>query len=189
MKAFASLSIVIVLALFTLWLQDAFRETPLVPGARQKHFPDYFMEDFSLTQMNEQGLPAYVLRASRLQHYSDNNSSEITAPFIEIHDRQGDWSVTARRAVVYGETDIIHFYDDVKIRREKTPQREELAIDTSYLKIDAPKKIAETDQPTHIRSGRLELDTRGMLFDNSRDILKLTSSVKGHYAPSKQLPE
>lgn len=185
MKTFISLSIVIVFALITLWLQDAFKETPLVPEQKQKHFPDYFMDGFAVTQMNEQGLPAYVFRAERLQHYSDNNSSEITAPHIEIHDQRGNWSIVAARAIVFGETDIIHLYDQVEIRREKTPQQDGLAIDTSYLKVDTRKKIAETDRNAHISTGALKLESRGMMFDSTRDILKLTSSVKGSYAPSK----
>ncbi|MBI3186844.1 MAG: LPS export ABC transporter periplasmic protein LptC [Gammaproteobacteria bacterium] len=185
MKTFISLSIVIVFALITLWLQDAFKETTLVPEQKQKHFPDYFMDGFAVTQMNKQGLPAYVFRADRLQHYSDNNSSEITAPHIEIHDERGNWSIVAERAVVYGETDIIHLYDQVKIRREQTPQQEGLAIDTSYLKIDTRKKIAETDHLAHVSTSTLELDTNGMVFDSTRDILKLTSNVRGIYAPPK----
>lgn len=185
MKTFISLSVVIFFALITLWLQDAFKETPLAPKIKQKHFPDYFMEDFSVTQMNEQGVPAYVLRAARVQHYSDDNSSEIIAPHVEMRDPQGDWSVAAGRAVVFGDTDIIHLYDQVKIRREKSAQRDELAIDTSYLKIDAQKKLAETDQPAHISTSSMELDSQGMVFDGARDILKLTSSVRGTHVPSK----
>jgi len=185
MKTFISLSIVIVFALITLWLQDAFKETPLVPKTKQKHFPDYFMEDFSVTQLNEQGIPAYVLRAARVQHYSDNNSSEITAPHVEMHDQQGNWSIVAERAVIFGNTDIIHLYDQVKIRREKSAQREELTIDTSYLEIDTQKKIAETDRPAHISTGSMELDSQGMVFDGTRDILKLTSNVRGTHVPPK----
>jgi len=185
MKTFLSLSVVIFFALITLWLQDAFKETPLVPEQKPKHFPDYFMEDFSVTQMNEQGIPAYVFQAKRLQHYSDNNTSEVTAPHIEIHDQRGNWSIVADRAVVFGNTDIIHLYDQVKIRREKTPQQTGLAIDTSYLQIDTQNKIAETDKPAHISTGTLELDTRGMVFDSTQDILKLTSNVRGTHVQPK----
>lgn len=185
MKTFTSLSVVIVFALITLWLQDAFKETPLLIKTKRQHFPDYFMNEFSATQMNEQGQPGYIFRAAKLQHYADDNSSEITLPHIEIHDTRGDWSITAERAVVIGETDIIHLYDQVKILREKTPQQGELAIDTSYLKIDPGKKIAMTDRPARISTGHMQLDSQGMEFDSTRDILKLSARVKGIYAPPK----
>jgi lipopolysaccharide export system protein LptC len=185
MKTFISLSVVIVFALITLWLQDAFKETPLVQKVKQKHFPDYFMDEFSVTQLDEAGLPTYVMHAAKLQHYSDNNSSEITTPLIEMHDPRGNWTVAAERAVVFGETDIIHLYDQVKIRREKSPQQAGLTIDTNYLKIDARNKIAETDQPAQIRTDTMQIDSRGMVFDSSRDILKLTANVRGMYVPQK----
>ena len=59
MKTFISLSIVIVFALITLWLQNAFKDSPLITAQKQKHFPDYFMEGFSVQQMDENGVPAY----------------------------------------------------------------------------------------------------------------------------------
>lgn len=185
MKTFASLSVVIVFALITLWLQDAFKETPLAIKAKQKHFPDYFMNEFSTTQMNEQGQPAYIFRAVKLEHFSDDNSSEVTLPHIEVHDPRGNWTVDAERAIVVGETDIIHLYDQVKIRREKSAQQGELTIDTSYLKINTQKKIAETDRSAHINTEQLQLDTQGMVFDSTRDILKLSANVKAIYAPQK----
>ena len=185
MKTFISLSIVMVFALLTLWLQNAFKDTTLMPVAKQKHFPDYFMDGFSVQQMDKDGEPAYVLTADRLQHFSDSDNSEVQLPRIEIHDLRGNWSVVAKRAVVYGGSDIIQLYEQVKIRRQGTPQQPTLAIDTSYLKIDPNKKLAETTQPTHITSGTLVLDSQGMVFDSNRDILKLTSNVRGSYAPVK----
>ena len=185
MKAFISLSIVIVFALITLWLQNAFKDSPLITAQKQKHFPDYFMDGFSVQQMDKNGVPAYELHAVKLQHYSDSDSSEVTLPRIEIHDQRGNWSVVAERAVVYGDTDIIHLYDQVKIRRESTPQQTALLIETSYLKIDPHKKLAETDQPAHISTDALELNSLGMAFDGKRDILKLTSNVRGTHAPVK----
>ena len=185
MKTFISLAIVTVFALITLWLQDAFKDSPLITPVKQKNFPDYFMDDFSVQQMDKDGVPAYVLRAAKLQHFSGSDNSEITAPHIEIHDLRGNWSVVADRATVFGDSDIIHLHDKVRIHRESTPNQTALVIETDFLQIDARKKIAETDRPARITTSTMELSTLGMAFDGNRDILKLNSTVRGTYAPVK----
>jgi lipopolysaccharide export system protein LptC len=185
MKTFISLSIVILIALVSLWLQDYFQESPIIAPRKQEQFPDYFMDNFSITKMNPAGTTSYVMRAEKLEHFAGDNSTEIREPRVEFHDAGLIWTISARRARIEGDSDIIHLHDEVQIRRAGDSPRKHLAIDTSYLKVDPDNKIAETDQPAHIVAEGLDLNSHGMMFDGSRDILKLMSNVRGVYAPVK----
>ena len=69
MRTFISLIIVITLALFSLWFQNLFKETPIIKAKKDSHFPDYFMENFSITNLNQQGDPAYILNLSEARHH------------------------------------------------------------------------------------------------------------------------
>ncbi len=183
MRTFLSLVIVLALAVISIWFQDLFKEPTSIIKEKDEHFPDYFMENFTITQMNDKGQATYVLQAGRLQHFADDDSSEIELPVIHFHDDKGDWSIAAQRAVILTDKNIIHLYDQVQVRRNSSENRDSLEIDTDYLRIDTDLKIAETDRPAHVKTQELDLDTLGILFDNRQGILKLKSRVRGRYAP------
>jgi lipopolysaccharide export system protein LptC len=181
MRTTVSLIIVLMLALLSLWLQDAFKDVPIITAKKDTHFPDYFMENFSVTKMNASGQADYILQASRMNHFADDDSSELIHPVIEFKENQGDWSVSANRAVFMRQQNIIHLYTNVQIRRAGSDSNSPLSIDTDYLQIDTENQTAETDKLSHIKTGELELDTKGMVFDNRQGILKLLSDVRGIY--------
>ncbi len=69
-----------VLAAFTYYLaeladqfRDSLRPRPLA------HEPDYFVERFAVTRLNQQGEPLYRMSAERLTHFADDDSSEFDA--------------------------------------------------------------------------------------------------------------
>ena len=185
MKTFISLIVVLALALLSLWLQDIFQQTPIVKTTKDEHFPDYFMENFRITNMNNEGQPDYILKAERMLHYADDGSTEVSKLHIEFIEQNGNWTIAADRALLQKDSNIIHLYDQVKVRRSGSDSRDPLSIDTEYLKIHTENKVAETDQLAHLKTQDFELDTQGMVFDNRQGILKLISSVKGRYAPVK----
>lgn len=183
MRKVVSLVIISLVALVSWWLQDIWKEAPIVQIQKDKHFPDYFMENFTLTNMNEQGSPAYVLKAQKLLHYADDDSSELTQPSIQFFNTKGNWTISAERAQLLSDKQLIHLHNKVRLLREGSAQQSALSIDTDYLRIHTDQEIAETDRPARIQSQGLELHSIGMVFDNRQGILKLTSKVKGTYEP------
>ncbi|TNF36392.1 MAG: LPS export ABC transporter periplasmic protein LptC [Gammaproteobacteria bacterium] len=181
MRTFLSLLVVFALALISIWFQDLFKEPTSIIEERDEHFPDYFMENFSVTQMNDQGQTAYVLQARRMQHFADDDSSEIEAPNIQLFDDKGNWTIVAQRALIHSNQSVIHLYDQVQLTRNDTT--DPLSIETDYLRIDTDTRIADTDRPAHVKTRELELDSLGIMFDNRQGILKLKSRVRGRYAP------
>ena len=185
MRTTTSLIIVLTLALASWWLKDFWQETPIVKTIKNEHFPDYFMENFTITNMNRQGNPDYILSASRLEHFADDDSTEIIKPHIVFKEDKGDWSISAQRARILKKTNIIHLYDDVQIVRVESAEQLPLTIKTDYLKVQPGHKIAETDRLAYIKTRQLELKTTGMIFDTNKGILKLLSNVKGSYDSSE----
>ena len=183
MRTFISLLLVLTLALFSLWFQDLFKAPDIISKPKQAHFPDYFMEDFSITSMNPQGHPAYILTAQRMDHFADDDSAELQRPVFEFRGDRDHWKISAQRASITAERDVIHFYDDVQLVRSQSAQDKPMQIETSYLKIDTEQKVAETDRPAQLTSGGLELNTLGMMLDNNSGVLKLNAQVRGRYAP------
>lgn len=181
MKSYIRLLIFLVLALLSWWFQNFLQETPDITQQKEAHFPDYFMENFTTTSMDKQGQAVYILSAKRAEHFADDDSSVIYEPHILFKDINGDWSISAQKAHISTEKNIIHLYQNVTIIRSATSSRAPLNINTEYLNINTDSKIAETDELAHLKTQNFELDTRGMVFDNRQGILKLKSNVKGTY--------
>ncbi len=181
MKTYIRLAIVLALALVSWWFQDFLQDTPIIKPAADEHFPDYFMENFAITSMNKKGQPTYILKAQRLQHFADDDSAEIFLPIIDFKEVNGKLIITANKATILKDKNIIHLYENVNIQRTLLKSGKPLNISTHYLKVDTKNKIAETDQQAHIKSQNFELDTLGMVFKASQGILELKSKVKGIY--------
>ena len=77
----------------SLWLQMNFlkpkllRNTPIV-----SHEPDYYIDKFTATGRDSNGV-VYVLEAQRLEHFPDDNTSELDKPKLRQYN-EGELSRT-----------------------------------------------------------------------------------------------
>ena len=62
---------------------------------KTRHDPDYIIEKFDTTVMNEDGRRRYTLAATRMVHYGDDGSSELEQPYL-IQYRENLSSVHTR---------------------------------------------------------------------------------------------
>ena len=185
MKTYISLAIVLSLALLSWWFQDFIQQTPIIEQKKDAHFPDYFMQNFTTTSMNEKGQAVYILQASRMEHFADDDSIDIYKPLIQFKDTKGNWSISANKAQILKNKNIIHLHENVKVLRSASTTRDALSIETEYLQVDTDTQIAKTEAATHLKTQNFELDTQGVVFDNKKGILKLTSNIKGIHVPDQ----
>lgn len=74
----------------TALVTPAIRLTGLYPNT-----PDYFIRHFKVTEMDRQGKPKYVLRASRMVHYPHARRTKLIRPRLTEYTRRG---ITKSRA-------------------------------------------------------------------------------------------
>jgi len=85
----------LVLAMSSWWLTRTV-STPEKPfDGKTRHDPDYTIQNFNTTVMNELGRRRYVLSGVWLIHYGDDGSSEIRSPYL-IQYREGQAAVHTR---------------------------------------------------------------------------------------------
>jgi len=175
------LAILIIAAIFALWLQEDVKKKPPPGTQTDLRFPDYFMENFSISSMNSQGSPEYILSARKMQHYSDEDYSELELPVVKFTNTGNHFIVTANSAKLEQSKNIIHLHDNVIIQRSATENHNELSIYTDYLKINTETSVAETDLAARVKTNNAELNAKGLVFDNLKGTLQLKSQVKGIY--------
>lgn len=82
---FNRLAIVILLAALAAlswWLPNALTPRSGLFGNEVRHEPDYTIEKFTATEMNAQGQLKHELSAAKLVHYADDDTSDLTQPYL-----------------------------------------------------------------------------------------------------------
>lgn len=78
----AVVAVLIALAALTWWLPTALTPPDSLSENDSRHEPDYTIYNFTATEMNAQGLRKHELQAAKLVHYADDDTAELTQPYL-----------------------------------------------------------------------------------------------------------
>ena len=78
----AVVAVLVVLAALSWWLPNALPPRSGLFDSESRHEPDYIIENFIATEMNAQGQRKHELRAAKLLHYGDDDSADLTQPYL-----------------------------------------------------------------------------------------------------------
>lgn len=188
LAAVLSIALLALLAGSTYYLAVVVERFPHGPSERKRtHEPDYFVENFSLTRLNERGEPTFRMSAQRLTHFPDDDSSEFTRPvLISLDSAKPRVTLTADRGTASSKGEQTHLHDNVVLTRAAQADNPALLISTDYLLLLPEQDIAKTDRPVRIAYGQSTLTGTGMLFDNGQRQLTVHSSVRGEWVTPPQ---
>ena len=181
MRTFITLTIFITIAITSFWFLQDITDKQVEDKKTAERFPDYFMDNFTITNMNQQGQPEYQLEATKMLHYPDDDSTELTQPFIKVTQTDNNITIKASRAIFLQKKNTIYLHDNVIIHRAASENQNELSIYTNYLKINTQSHIAETNLAAQIKTTEATLNSIGLIYDNKQGVLKLQTQVKGIY--------
>lgn len=186
------LVIMLLLAMLTLWLSRTAGLGTVDDEQSAAGEPDYIVERFSLTRLDEKGAPRYVLAADKLIHLPQDDTSLLTRPFLrQFHDGKPDVRMRAKRAVVTSGGEVAHLHDDVEVVRPGEPARAgreatpDTRVTTSYLRVLPDSDRADTPEPVRVEQGKSVVNGVGMDFDDRYKRVNLRSQVKASFAPRR----
>lgn len=94
-KRLAIAATLLLLATGSWWLTRTVAVPEKTFTGKLRHDPDYTIENFSATVMDERGQRRYILSAAHLIHYGDDGSSELEQPYL-IQYREGSAPIHTR---------------------------------------------------------------------------------------------
>lgn len=179
------LTLILTLAALTAWLRHA-AEVPEGGDGRHRHDPDYIVDGARITRLDALGNLRYTMRAERIVHFPDDDSTEITRPhLVYLNDRRPPTTMAAQRAHVSADGAIVRLDDKVEVRREASKQRAELLARMDRLTVYPDEERATTDAAVEITEGASWLRGTGMDFDNNAQLFVLKSAVTGKFEPRR----
>jgi len=78
----AVVAVLFALAALAWWLPNALTPRGNLFDGESRHDPDYTIDNFIATEMNAQGQRKHELRAAKLVHYADDDSADLTQPYL-----------------------------------------------------------------------------------------------------------
>ncbi len=169
----------------TYWLNQQALPGPAKPESK-RHDPDAIVENFSATSLNDQGVPDFIMAATRLMHYPDDDSTTLDEPRITmLSPGKPAIHANAEHGSVSSKGEDVYLRDNVKVLREASAQQGQLTLQTEYLHVSPDQNLADTDRAVTIVEAHNIVHATGMELDNKTRILKLLSRVRSEYVPNK----
>jgi lipopolysaccharide export system protein LptC len=167
------------LACLTWWLDQ--KVQPLGPARdNARNDPDFVVDTFEATRMNDDGSERYALVAKKMVHYANDNSAVLDQPrLVHFDPDKGPVSIRANEGTLSSNGENAYFTGDVQVRRAAFGENAELALFTTFLHVVPDKDLAETDREVTMISGKSTVKSVGLEFNNKTRELKLLSNVKG----------
>ena len=180
------LALMLALALLTLWLDHQVRVESGPHASSRRHDPDYLVSNFTTTTYNPQGKAETVLSAAEMQHYPDDDSTDLVGPRVmQSKPDQPRFTVQADRGKISREGDEIFLYDNVVLVREADAAQPAARMTTSFLHIVRDRSLVLTDREVFFEEDGRRLRGRGMEYYNATRELFLKNDVHAHFEPKK----
>ncbi|NOT16866.1 MAG: LPS export ABC transporter periplasmic protein LptC [Sulfuriferula sp.] len=180
------LSIMLILAALTAWLQFAVQSPHANAFSHGAHIADYMMEKFAVSRTNLAGQLIYTLRADYAEHFMDDDTTRLRQPHLLANDdQQGTADIRANRALVSAKGKQVDFFERVVLIRDTHDAQGAMTLTTEHLTAWPDARIMRADKLVHVTGKNIQMTAGGLELNNTTRILRLTNRVKAQYEPIK----
>ena len=176
----------LLLAAGSAWLLNRLAGTEQAKTELKGHDPDYYMENFTTTTMEEDGTLKNKLSADYMAHYPDNDTTELHGPRLEVFRKDElPVNIVADKGWVTENNEVILLTGNVKFWQDDSNGQRKIEIITTDVRILPKQEYAETDKPVKLISRRTTVNATGVraYFDESR--VELLNNVQAKILPEQ----
>jgi len=171
----------------TYWLDQQAQPELAKSDSSKRHDPDAIVENFSVTRLNDQGAPRFIMAAKKMQHFPDDDSTTLEMPLLtSLSAERPAIHASANHGILSSKGDEVFLRGAVEILREASAQEDKLTLQTEYLHILPDQDLVDTDRAVTVVDKHNTVYAIGLEMDNKARTLKLLSKVKSEYVPVKK---
>ena len=174
------------LASLTFWLERTANFEDLHNRARQRHDPDFMIENFSVRHFDSEGDIKQSLTAEHMQHYPDDDSSLVLAPKLTYLESSAPTTLTARHARLNRDGKEVRLSDSVRLVHQGEAGKPDTVLETSRLTVFPDDQVAHGNAPVTIHQGQNVISGSGIEYDGKRQIAILKGRAQGTFYKNGQ---
>lgn len=174
----------LIIVALTAWLaQRQQTESNITHLPVAENSPDFFSNGYFKKEMDVNGIPKSQLTADRMEHYKSDGSTHLQKPLMQLfNEGKAPWVIQSDSGIMAADGDNLQLIGQAHIHRDKTPNNEELTINTSQLAVKLSTSYAQTSEWAEIIGPPNRSAGNGMQITFASPIhLNLLSNVKGRY--------
>ena len=180
--AWFPVALLAVMAAVTFWLDREVQPPEMGSDGKLRHDPDYIVDNLVATRIGEDGRPQHTLRARRMTHYPDDDTTHLETPkLVSFRNNVESVTVTARNALLSSNGESADLTDDVRLVRAARDGRGVLIMETTWLHVVPEEHLAKTNRAVRIYDANMLITAVGLELNSETRILKLLSNVRGRY--------
>lgn len=173
---------VLALAAFLSWWLSSTGPSLIPRLDQQRHDPDYYLVNFMLTTMGDDGVPKHQLKADNMFHYPDDDTANLKNPEFLIYRNGADsWNIRSEHGLISEGGKSVMLQGDVFIEQLDALSDKGLEIMTRDLNIKPDEEFASTEQAIVIKNRYGVTEAVGMQADLKKRRVLLMSQVRGNY--------
>jgi lipopolysaccharide export system protein LptC len=186
MRAILVLGLLVLAGLSAWWTLGSWerRATSSDRAPAARHIPDAWFENATLVSMNARGTPAHRIEADRWVHFLDDDTAELTEPYMEFYSETGvrpPWQVEAETAWISSGGDLVLLRGEVFMHRDAYEGGTWINVESRDMRVRPKEDYAESDAMTVIQTEEWVKRGIGMRAWTEREQLQLLEQVKGRY--------
>jgi len=161
------------LAALTFWLDQTTHVDEQRSNGKERHDPDFIVDRFTVRRYDTDGHLQHLLTADKMLHYTDDDSTEVTAPALRTFSNGRRTDVTSLRAWLGPEGKELRLKDDVRVVQEATATEPATLLTTSEMIVYPDEEIARSSAPVTITQGSSVINGTGFDADYKLRVYKL----------------
>lgn len=141
---------------------------------------DAFMEDMTLSVMDESGQPVYEMTADSMTHRDDRKMLVMHNPLVHISRPNGSsWTISASRGEAADNGEHVWLPGEVRLHRDASSPNGAMRITSSDVLVRPHDKQVETARKALIITDTIRVEAVGLKADFEENRLELNSQVRG----------
>lgn len=191
-RAPALIAIILLLSLVagTWWAADyAQRSIEIDPPRRITHEPDSWAQNFVMVRTDATGVAINRLEGTRMQHYPDDDSYEISQAVATTRQPGSPTTVgTSKTAIMDQDGARVVMIGDAHVHRAPYDDRPALDVKSEQLTLMTQEDLMFTDLPALVVHGNSTMNGKGMRYDNNTRQLQVYSATDVKISGQDQKP-
>ena len=173
----------------TFWLERASQLESQDGKGKERHDPDFIIENFTTRRFNLDGSLQHLLTAQRMLHYADDDTTEAIAPSLIHYGHRQPTRLAANHAWISKDGKEVLLSEDVRMVRDAAAGDPPLVVTTSELRAYPDDGTARTDVPVTITHGQSTFQGNAMEANNRTHTVSLLGRAHGTlYKSSREKP-